>query len=106
MFPPAQYVCDLCQCVLESENERYVFRVVANVEMDCREVEEGMIDSDRDYLQEIDDLLERGKDLENVSFVGGIESPSEYHLCRECRQRFVPESFDRRNAQLFDFSNR
>jgi hypothetical protein len=96
----------MCQRVLESEDERFVFRVKASSVADDRDTEEGKIDSDRDYLQEIDDLLERGDDLDDSHNMKDVESPNEYHLCRACRQKFVPDSLDRRNAQQFDFSNR
>jgi hypothetical protein len=96
----------MCQRVLESEDERYVFRMESNGESGNCEIEDGKIDSDRDYLQEIDDLLERGGDLADRPFMNAVESPNEYHLCHECRQKFLPDSLDRRNAQHFDFSNR
>jgi hypothetical protein len=96
----------MCQRVLESEDERFVFRAEANGDSGDCDTEDGMIDSDRDYLQEIDDLLERGGDLENPPLVVRAESPNEYHLCQECRRKFVPDSFDRRKTPLFDFSHR
>jgi hypothetical protein len=106
MSLPAHYVCDVCQRVLESEDERCVFRANAKGEtFDCT-VDEGKIDTDRDYLQEIDDLLFRERDFEDLQNADIAESPSEYHLCLECRQRFVPDSLDRRKTSQLDFSGR
>jgi hypothetical protein len=106
MFLPAHYVCDVCQRVLESEDERYVFRAGTKAETLDPEIEQGKIDTDRDYLQEIDDLLTRGGDLEIAPSTDVVESPSEYRLCLECRQRFVPDSLDRRKSPQLDFSGR
>jgi hypothetical protein len=105
MFLPAHYVCDVCQRLLESEDERYVLRMEA-----CDETSDGRavdckIDSDRDYLQEIDDLLERGGDLEDSQSLDEVDSPIEYHLCHECRQKFLLDPLGRHKRQQLDFSN-
>jgi hypothetical protein len=106
MFLPAHYACDVCQRVLESDDERYVYRLEANDDAVASETADGQIDSDRDYLQEIDDVLERGGDIEDLPLDAEIESHDEYHLCRECWQRFVHECAVRDQARQLNCTNR
>lgn len=61
-------------------------------------------DNDRDYLQEIQDILESVDD--------SIEHPCEdelyrqvrFDLCSECRDRFVKNPLGRAMSQQLDFS--
>ena len=105
MFLPAHYACDVCQRVLESEEERFVYRLEANDDAVESETADGQIDSDRDYLQEIDDVLERGGDIEDLPLSGEVEPSNEYHLCRDCWQRFVPDLAARERSRQLNFMN-
>ena len=105
MFLPAHYVCDVCQRVLESDEERFVLRMEACGDAGDAGCCDGKIDGDRDYLEEIDDLLERGGDLESAAIEDGdVEPLVEYHLCDACHQRFLLDPLGRRVTPQLNFS--
>jgi hypothetical protein len=109
MFSPAHYVCDSCQRVLESDEERYVLRLQACDSEVCdgpggADDTRGKMDSDRDYLDEIDDLLERGGDLECAPPDDNPQPLVEYHLCDACHERFLRDPLGRRKSPQLDFS--
>jgi hypothetical protein len=105
MFLPAHYVCDLCQRVLESDEERFVLRMEACGDGESDVDQRGKIDGDRDYLEEIDDLLERGGDLESGEPLEDDSQPLvEYHLCDACHQRFLLDPLGRRKTPQLNFS--
>jgi hypothetical protein len=104
MFLPAHYVCDSCRRVLDSEDERYVVRMEGDGEAGDGEALECKIDSDRDYLQEIADLLERGDDFD-APHEDDVDTQIEYHLCAECRVKFLFDALDHPQLQQLDFSN-
>jgi hypothetical protein len=104
MFLPAHYVCDLCQRVLESDEERFVLRMEACGDAGDVDGGAGKIDGDRDYLEEIDDLLERGGDLESAVTDDDAQPLVEYHLCDACHQRFLLDPLGRRTTPQLNFS--
>jgi hypothetical protein len=104
MFSPAHYVCDGCQRVLESDEECYLLRMEACDDASSTDDGRNKIDSDRDYLEEIDDLLERGGDLESELLGDDSQPTVEYHLCVDCREKFLLDPLGRRKSPQLDFS--
>jgi hypothetical protein len=116
------YTCDCCKRPIDPDRElRYVVRVEVYASLDPVEEE---LDDDRDYLQEIQDILEQIDDAAQASALDATanagpgepdESESEtlgdnvYHLsrhdlCSECRQRFVKNPLARATRPELGFS--
>ena|SRR3989304_9339188 len=96
------FTCDVCKRKLDAETDlRYVIRMEVYAALDHGDV---AIDSDRDHLQEIDDVLEGLDDLE-VSQIGEeVYQQLRFDLCSECRKKFLLDPLGRRLAQQLDFS--
>ena len=77
-----RYQCDLCKCELSPHDLRYV------VQIEVTQAFEPMVDDeaddDRDYLDEIHDILETIEDSSGEE----IFQQWRFDLCPACRQKF------------------
>ena len=98
-----RYYCDLCGKVLDPEEDlRYVVKmeICAALEPICLDEEEG----DRDYLQEIQDVLERLEDADDDRIGDDVYQELRFDLCPECRKKLVKNPLGRESLAVFDFS--
>jgi hypothetical protein len=95
------FSCDLCGKDLDPEAQtRYVVTIAVTQVFEplCEDEAE----DDRDYLQEIDQILERT----DVHHDSSNEPHQEmrYDLCCDCRRRFLRNPLGRDSAKQLDFS--
>jgi hypothetical protein len=69
---------------------------------------ESAIDNDRDYLEDIQEVLERYEEFEADGTLPENDTyrSRRFDLCRKCCERFLQEPLGRRGAPKFDFSKR
>lgn len=94
------YTCDCCKRLIDPERElRYVVRleVYASLDPTADDAED-----DRDHLQEIQEILERLDDDEQLS--DDVYHHSRHDLCSECRNRYVKNPLGRVAMQELGFS--
>ena len=97
------YSCDCCKRIIDLQEElRYVVRMEVYAAMDPCESDEP--DDDRDYLSEVQDIIERSEDAESDRIGDDIYQQLRFDLCPECRQKFLKNPVVRETAQQFDFS--
>ena len=97
-----RYTCDLCKRDLDPEVElRFVVRIEISAAFDP--IDDGR-DDDRDYLQEIQDILERLEDAESDQIGDEVLQQIRLDLCPDCRKHFLNRLLARESAKLFDFS--
>ena len=100
------YRCDMCKCELDPRHDvSYVVRMEvypAPCESDTQ------IDSDRDYLEDIHEVLERFEEFEPDGMLpeGDSYRKRRFDLCRDCCEQFLQEPLGRRAAAQFNFSKR
>jgi hypothetical protein len=100
------YSCDMCKGELDPTHDvTYVIRMEvypAPSEADAA------IDNDRDYLADIEEVLERFDEFEADGLLPENDTYRQhrFRLCRACCERFAREPLGRRSAPLFDFSKR
>jgi hypothetical protein len=100
------YSCDMCKCELDPKHDQtYVVRMEV-YPAPC-EADAG-IDNDRDYLDEIQEVLERFEEFESDGLLPETDTcrKHQFHLCRTCCQQFAQAPMGRRSAPQFDFSKR
>jgi hypothetical protein len=97
------FCCDVCQRTIDSENElRYVVRMEVYAALDSAADHEDA--SDRDHLEEIQDILQRVEDEENDRIGSDVYQQLRFDLCPECRVRFLKNPLAREAIKQFDFS--
>jgi len=99
-----QYRCDVCKRELDRNHDvSYVVRMEV-YPTPCEA--DAVIDSDRDYLEDIHEVLERFEEFESEGQLPEYDMYRKYRfdLCRECCKRFLKEPLGRRPAPKFDFS--
>jgi hypothetical protein len=97
------YSCDLCKRKLDPRDDlRYVVRIEVTAAFDPVTEED---ESDRDHLQEIEDILERLEDADNDDVCDDVYQQLRFDLCPQCRRRFANNPLGREAAKLFDFSD-
>jgi hypothetical protein len=100
------YSCDLCKRELDPHHDSiYVVR------MEVYPATCGTghaIDSDRDHLEDVREVLERFEefDADGVLPENDAYQKRRFDLCGACCQRFLKEPLGRRSAAQFDFSKR
>lgn len=95
------FTCDCCKRAIDLEHEvRYVVRMEVFAAVD---IPTDAVDDDRDYLQEIEDMLTRD-DLE-AEIEDTVYQQARYDLCAECRERFVSNPLGRIASVELGFSN-
>ncbi len=98
-----RFACDQCGKQLDPDSEhRYVVRIEVSTSLDPLESDESP--DDRDYLQEIHEILERGADSPAAELDGMLPDERQYDLCQECARRFLKNPLGRKPAKQFNFS--
>jgi hypothetical protein len=96
------FTCDSCHRPIDPEHElRYVVRMEVYAALDATDADG---ESDRDHLEEIEDILARMADEADPEISEDVYRHARYDLCGECRQKFLRNPLGRRAAE-FDFSN-
>jgi hypothetical protein len=69
---------------------------------------EAAIDNDRDYLEDIKEVLERYDEFESDGELPENDTYQKHRLdlCRKCCERLIRESLGRRSAAHFEVSKR
>jgi hypothetical protein len=95
------FECDFCKRVLEEDDLRYIVRMEVYAALDNSEAD---VDSDRDHLQEIEDILEQLDASGQLPPGDEVYQQLRFDLCAECRKKFLSDPLGRRMAQHLDFS--
>ena len=96
------FTCDCCKRTIDTQNDlRYVVRLEVYASLDSGESE---LDSDRDHLQEIQDILEQLDDTENEQIGDDVYHQTRYDLCSKCRMRFIQNPLGKVTSHELDFS--
>lgn len=97
------YTCDLCKRALDPTRDlRYVVRIEISAAFDPVVSEEE--EEDRDYLEEIQDMLEHLEDNPNAEISEDVYQELRFDLCPECRKRFCKNPLGRSPAKVLDYS--
>ena len=97
------FSCDLCKCPIDAKRDlRYVVKMEVYAAMDNTAEDE--LDDDRDYLLEIQDILQRMEDGQCDQISDDVYHAMRFDLCTECRQRFVKQPLGRESVPRLDFS--
>jgi hypothetical protein len=71
--------------------------------MDPIEADEA--DDDRDYLAEVQEIIQRGEDAESDRIGEDVYQQLRFDLCPDCRRKFLKNPVVREPAKQFDFSD-
>ncbi|MBX9791786.1 MAG: hypothetical protein K2Y37_22920 [Pirellulales bacterium] len=97
------YSCDCCKRELDPEdNVRYVVKMEIAQEVQPLGVDE--LDDDRDYLDEIQDALERLDEDELIDLGSAGARTMRFDLCADCAKRFLKNPLGRDLAKQLNFS--
>ena len=97
------FSCDRCNRLLDPENDiRYVVRMEVRAVMDCADA--GDIDEDRDYLLEIEEILERLSDEECDEIGDEVYHRRRYDLCADCRRKLMSNPLGKDTVSPIQFS--
>ncbi|MBN2474161.1 MAG: hypothetical protein JXB62_06120 [Pirellulales bacterium] len=98
-----RYTCDLCKRDLDPEDDlRYVVKMEIYAAFDPVVAEED--DSDRDHLQEIQDILERLEDAQDDQIGDDVYQKLRFDLCPQCRKKFAKNPLGREIVRVLGFS--
>jgi len=96
------YTCDCCQRPIDPESEmRYVVRLEVYASLESNDDE---LSDDRDYLQEVQDILERLDHERNEEIRDEVCQQQRFDLCDECRRRFVKNPLGKPVSHHLNFS--
>ena len=95
-----QYSCDCCKRMIDPHDDlRYVVRMEVYAAMDSADS-----DDDRDYLAEVQEIIERGEDVDSDRIGDDVYQQMRFDLCPDCRGKFLKNPIVRETAKQFDFS--
>lgn len=95
------FTCDCCKRLIDLDHEvRYVVRLEVFAAADAGDL---TVDDDRDYLEEIEDMLTRDDPADAVA--EEVYQQARFDLCADCRERFVNNPLGRIAAVELGFSN-
>lgn len=99
-----RYSCDLCKRNLDPEHDlRYVVKIEICAAFDPTVTDED--ESDRDHLEEIQDILERMADADSDQIGEEVYQQLRFDLCPECRKKFLNNPLGREvAAKMVGFS--
>jgi hypothetical protein len=83
------------------EDLRYVVKIEISAAFDPVVADD---ESDRDHLQEIQDILEQLEGVDTNEVSDDIHQQLRFDLCPECRRRFSKNPLGREVAKILDFS--
>jgi hypothetical protein len=82
------YSCDRCKRELDPSQElRYIVKIDAQVAMEPLEDQESP--DDRDYLEEVQELLEELTDSDDDDIALGLPVQKRFDLCLDCYRKFL-----------------
>lgn len=97
------YSCDRCKRNMNPDSDlRYVVKVEIHAAMDPADAEE--IDDDRDYLLEIQDILERLEDDEDDAIGEDVYQKRRFDLCPDCFRAYSKSPLGREVPAHIGFS--
>jgi hypothetical protein len=98
------YSCDLCKRELDPEHDsRYAVQI--EISQVIEPLDTGEEEGDRDYLQEIQDVLEQcDEDDPLLPLCDGAPRNSRYDLCAECCKKVLRHPLGRDGRKQFNFS--
>ena len=95
------FTCDCCNRAINLDQEvRYIVRMEVFAALDLGD---DAMDDDRDYLQEIEDMLTHDNSLEELD--EDVYQTARFDLCGECRERLIRNPLGRAAAVELGFSN-
>ena len=96
-------ICDYCKRTIDLEEEvRYVVRMEIFAAVDAGDPEG---EDDRDYLQEIEDILNRDEAGSESVLSDDVYQQARFDLCEDCRKKFVRDPLGRKSVAGLGFSN-
>ena len=97
------YSCDRCQRLIDPEQDlRYIVKVEIQAAMEPLDSADD--ESDRDYLMEIQDILDGVEAGDELSISDDIYQKRRFDLCPECYRKFVKNPVGREPAAKLGFS--
>ena len=97
------YSCDLCKRPLDPEEDlRYVVKLEVYAAADPAVDDDP--EDDRDYLLEIQEILQRMEDSDSDQIGEDVYHTARFDLCPECRRKFMDNPLGRPAATHLDFS--
>jgi len=97
------YSCDRCKRNMNPDSDlRYVVKLEIHAAMDPADAEE--IDDDRDYLLEIQDILERLEDEEDDAIGEDVYQKRRFDLCPDCFRAYSKNPLGREVPAQISFS--
>lgn len=98
------FTCDCCKRVIDLDEEvRFVVRMEVFAAADSGEND---ADEERDYLQEIEEMLSCSADTdESLADADDVYQQARFDLCGDCRQRFIRNPLGRMTPVHLGFSN-
>jgi len=96
------YTCDCCKRPLDPRDDlRYVVKMEVYAAMEPAADED---EDDRDYLLEIQEILQRMEDADSEEVGDDVYRAMRFDLCPECRKKFVASPLGRAPAAALGFS--
>jgi len=97
------YSCDRCKRIIDPDQDlRYVVKIEIQAAMEPQDTNED--EEDRDYLLEIEDILERMDDDEEMTVGDDIYQKRRFDLCPECYRKFIKNPVGFEAASKLGFS--
>ncbi len=96
------YTCDCCGGKLDPDDLRYVVKMEVYAAFDPIAMDE--LEDDRDYLQEIQEILQRSDETSDSEVGNDVYEQMRFDLCPDCRRKFVKNPVGRGLSKHFDFS--
>ncbi len=98
-----RYICDGCKRELDPNMDiRYVVKIEVAAALDPQDVEPE--ESDRDYLDEIQQYLEHLHQADAEQVDEDVYREFRFDLCPECYKRFIQNPLGRESAKQMHFS--
>lgn len=95
------FTCDCCKRLIDMQHEvRFVLRMEVFAAADAGDES---LDDDRDYLQEIEDMLTQDDATDELE--DEVYQQARFDLCGECRDRLVNNPLGRPAPVELGFSN-
>ena len=96
-----QYLCDHCKRELAPGDLRYVVRVEVSQAFEPTAEEP---EDERDYLQEVHEMLETVDDVSDVDGADDIYRQMRFDLCPACHRKFLKNPLGQRVSPQLNFS--
>lgn len=96
--------CSMCNRPLDTDTDLlYVVRIEIRASIGSTRWTES--EADRDYLQELDEVLETTDDLEDDQIGEEIVQQLRFDLCSDCRKRYIQRPVGMSCPRAFEFSH-